>query len=432
MLDYKPIFEKYRDRLFGLDTTKTKLDISYYYHFPKTEKLEYDKAYSYLFNELERIKAKELYDFEYSCNMIQDELGDFIVFIHEYTRAYEMGGAELDFFVEYWDSENLKLLENSLSDFKGKINILQPLQSKLPEYNLLNKRNMNYHQVLLDAFIANKKHKTTYMSFFKREAQIAKRDNFVEFPDYFDGCQYILESYKNEITKQYNKRLTENDWVVASVKSGSGMKFEGEIVTDQSDKRIQDHLQYIAEDKEFVQNRGYENNHDYACFLKETGEVINDIWGQCNERKLCWQDIVQIEQGVYQAKEELLVQNSANLQTKFSQNNTTSEPLSEFEGFLRIKDQTIISSIVEIIRKDIKNSKSKNLTIALITVALQKKSYLPATINQTTYHRSLVGLFGKNIGTRSKFSEMYGEIIKEHYENQLNEYMKLLPKSIVE
>lgn len=193
------------------------------------------------------------------------------------------------------------------------------------------------------------------------------------------------------------------------------------------DNRIQDRLKYIAEDKEFVQNRGYQNNYDYACYLKETGEITNSIWERSNDRKIFWQDIVQIEQGVYQAKEELLVQNSANLHPKSLQNNTTSEPLSEFEGFLRTKDQTIISSIVEIIRQELKINKSKNLSVALITVALQRKGYLPKTINQTKFHTSLVAMFGNEIGQRNKFNEKFSEINKGYYEEELKECIKILP-----
>jgi hypothetical protein len=291
----------------------------------------------------------------------------------------------------------------------------------------INHNSMNYKLIILNAYTEHREQKTSYKSYFKREAQIANRDNFVEFADYFNGCQYVLVSYKKEITNQYNNRLTEYDWVVTSVKSGKGIKIENEVVTDESDKRIQDHLEYIAKDKEFVQNRGYVNNYDYPCYLNETGEITNDIWERSNDRKIFWQDIVQIEQGVNQAKEELLVQNSANLQPKSLQDNTISEPLSEFEGFLLTKDQTIISRIVEIISNDIKNSKSKNLTVALFTVALQKKSYLSTVLNKTQYHKALVGLFGENAGTRAKFNEKFNEIMQELYEKNLDEYIKRLP-----
>ena len=189
-----------------------------------------------------------------------------------------------------------------------------------------NHSSMNYKQIVLNAYTEHREQKTSYQSYFKREAQIAKRDNFVEFSDYFDGCQNVLESYKNEIIRKYKKRLTEDDWVVSSVKSGSGINFDGEIVTDLMDERIQDSLRRIADDKEFVQNRGYMNNYDYPCYLNETGEITNDIWERSNDRKFFWQDIVQIEQGVNYAREELELNDSISTTSIPLQNNSRSVP----------------------------------------------------------------------------------------------------------
>lgn len=290
-----------------------------------------------------------------------------------------------------------------------------------------NHSSMNYKQIVLNAYTEHREQKTSYQSYFKREAQIAKRDYFVEFSDYFDGCQNVLESYKNEIIRKYKKRLTEDDWVVSSVKSGSGINFDGEIVTDLMDERIQDSLRRIADDKEYVQNKGYINSLDYECNLTETGEITNSVWDHSNVRGLYWQDIIKIEQGVNDAKEELLEQNFPKSQTKSLENNTILDPLNEFAGFLLINNQTIISSIVEIIKSDLKNSKSKNLSTALFTVALQKKGYLASTINKTKYHNAFVGLFGKEAGTRAKFTEKVGEIAQDQYEGKLTEYINRLP-----
>ncbi len=175
-----------------------------------------------------------------------------------------------------------------------------------------NHNSMNYKLIVLNAHTEHLEQKTTYKSYFKREAQIAKRDNFVEFPDYFKGCQYILESYKNEIITKYNKRLTENDWVVASVKSGKGMKFGNELVTDQTDERIQDSLHRISEDKKHIKSRGYIDNSDYAFCLTETGQITNDIWSKNYERKLYWQDILNLERGVLEANDELCPKSTDN------------------------------------------------------------------------------------------------------------------------
>ena len=291
----------------------------------------------------------------------------------------------------------------------------------------INHNSMNYKLIVLNAYTEHCEQKTSYLSYFKREAQIAKRDNFVEFSDYFDGCQYIIKCYKDEIINQYNRRLTENDWVVASIKSGNGMKFGDEIVTDQSDKRLQEHLNRIEEEKKFIQSRGYINNFEYACCMTEAGEITNDIWVQNNEQKLYWQDIIRMEREVYQAREDLLVNNSNSTPTKSLQVNPVSEPIDVFSNFLKIKNQNTINSIVEIIRSDLKVSKAPNLSVALFTVALQKKGYLASTINKTQYHKALVALFGDEIGKRNKFNEKFSEVNLDLHDEKLEEYIKLIP-----
>ncbi len=107
--------------------------------------------------------------------------------------------------------------------------------------------------------------------------------------------------------------------------------------------------------------------------------------------------------------------------------NLSTEPFDIFSNFLLIKNQDSIRSIVEIIRSDLNVSKAPNLSVALFTVALQKKNYLSSTINKTKYHKALVGLFGKQAGTRAKFNEKFGEVNDELYETNLVEYIKRLP-----
>lgn len=163
---------------------------------------------------------------------------------------------------------------------------------------------MNFKLIVLNGYTEYRNEKTPYRSYFKREAKNNNRDYNVEFSDYFKGCQNAIKSYKDEIINQYNNRVTEKKWVVLSIKSGNGLKFGDEIVTDQSDKRLQDKLKSITEEQEFIQRR-YVYNYDYVCYLNETGGITNDIFEKSNDRKLYWQDIIQIEQGVLEAKEAI-------------------------------------------------------------------------------------------------------------------------------
>jgi hypothetical protein len=110
-----------------------------------------------------------------------------------------------------------------------------------------------------------------------------------------------------------------------------------------------------------------------------------------------------------------------------NKNNSPTESNNGFSNFLQIENQDIINSIVEIIRSDLKVSKAPNLSVALFSVALQKKSYLSSVINKTQYHKALVGLFGEAAGTRAKFNEWFGEINQGLHDVKLKEYVNRLP-----
>lgn len=110
-----------------------------------------------------------------------------------------------------------------------------------------------------------------------------------------------------------------------------------------------------------------------------------------------------------------------------NKNKSFTEPINVFSKFLQITNPDTIKSIVEIISSDLKVSKSPNLSVALFTVALQRKCYLSSVLNKTQYHKALVGLFGEKAGTRAKFNEKFNEIIQELYVTNLDEYIKRLP-----
>ena len=80
------------------------------------------------------------------------------------------------------------------------------------------------------------------------------------------------------------------------------------------------------------------------------------------------------------------------------------------------------------IDNELQTSKSKALTLALYTVALQHKNYLSKTINQTKFHETLIDTFGKEkVSGRPGFSEKYSEVNKGLYEEQLKNYINLIP-----
>lgn len=171
---------------------------------------------------------------------------------------------------------------------------------------------MNCKLIIAKAIDEYKNQKTTYLSYFKREAKIADRDDFIEFADFFNGCKSAIYDYKKNIENQYYKRFTENDLVLSAYKK---LLNDGQTV-DQNGKPIQEHIDYIENEKKFIKERGYENNYDYYCLLSEYGELAESIY-EMNYR-LNYSDIQNLEQIVIQAELELTVktQNKSEVQSK--------------------------------------------------------------------------------------------------------------------
>ena len=279
---------------------------------------------------------------------------------------------------------------------------------------------LNYKQVVLNAFLDNKEQKTPLKSYFKREAKLAEIDNFIENNDFINGCLHVIKLYKNEIQNQYQKRLTENDSVAKSINSGNGMKIDGVLVTDIKDERLQSALKEIDDNKKFVESRGYKNNLDYPCNLSTTGEITDDIFSQ--EVKLHWHEIELIEKSILETQESMLDE------VKDFTDGQNQKKIISFKDFFLIKDVEKIDSIITMIDNELQTSKSKALTLALYTVALQHKNYLSKTINQTKFHETLIDTFGKEkVSGRPGFSEKYSEVNKGLYEEQLKNYINLIP-----
>lgn len=269
---------------------------------------------------------------------------------------------------------------------------------------------MNYFQILLSAITEHREQKTPYKSLFKREAQKNLRDNFVEFEDFFAGCIHVVESYKKEILKLYNKALNEDAWVEQSILSGKGMIINGEHITDLSDERLIKSLFDIKSQREYVESKG-SKNYEYICSLSKTGEITSDVWEQEISRQINWQDVELIESEMLNAKNELF----------------ENELPESFNDFFHINKSDKIETIIQIIEKELISASSKALCTALITIALQNKNYIAKSINITKYHKALASTFGSKVGSRARFNEKYSEINLGSYEAELKKYTQLFP-----
>lgn len=216
---------------------------------------------------------------------------------------------------------------------------------------------MNYTVILLGAYTECTSQKTPFVSYFKQQAQIAKRDNFVEFIDFFNGCKAATGKYKKYIENQYNKRLTENDWVLKAYYQA----LQNGQTTDNKGESIQNHIDYIENDKKYVEKQGYENNHYYDCGITRKGDIAEHPFDI--KYKLYYYDIDQLEQGIIQAEQELIFVTTQPAITKQSQCNTGKSKRT-------IKE----SEIRNIFKQKLNNRKKQgtNLTEADIIISLLK------------------------------------------------------------
>ena len=159
---------------------------------------------------------------------------------------------------------------------------------------------MNYNKIIINGYNEKINQKTSYVSYFKSQAQIIKRDNFVEFSDFFNGCKLAIGRYKKEIEKQYNSRLHENDRFLRSYYQA----LQKGQTTDQKGEPIQSYIDYIENDKEFFIRQGYENSRDYAVGITEDGNIAEHSYDI--KYQLYYSDIDQLEKAIAQTEQELI------------------------------------------------------------------------------------------------------------------------------
>jgi hypothetical protein len=69
---------------------------------------------------------------------------------------------------------------------------------------------MDYSTIINNGYNTARHQGTSYVSYFKREAQKAKRDDFCENSDFFNGCKRAVLNYMNNIQLQLYKEQQEN------------------------------------------------------------------------------------------------------------------------------------------------------------------------------------------------------------------------------
>jgi len=129
---------------------------------------------------------------------------------------------------------------------------------------------MNYYQTVVNAITERIEQGSSYLSFFKREAQISKRDNFVEFSDFFNGCSNVVESYHKDLKRQFDERIEDQNHSIRLIKFG------------RADDHILSNTYSEAEKEEILKDFETQKQHiidlglsDYVCMISESGEITD-------------------------------------------------------------------------------------------------------------------------------------------------------------
>jgi hypothetical protein len=139
-------------------------------------------------------------------------------------------------------------------------------------------------------YIADKPEQKMFLiAYFKREAQKAK-EQYYDYAEFFGCLKIAITVGKEEIKKEYNKRLHQNDWALERYY----LAIQRGETTDPQGKSIQSHIEYITNDKKNIEQNGYEQFH-WKIGEDEQGFSI----------MLNYKQIELFEQAIIQAEQEL-------------------------------------------------------------------------------------------------------------------------------
>jgi len=159
---------------------------------------------------------------------------------------------------------------------------------------------MNYNKIIIDGYNENRTQQTAYVSYFKRVAQILKRDSFVEFTDFFNGCILAVGKYKNYIESQYNKEINEHDYMITCYKQGRVKNEQGVLITNKTE--LDEGVMKWEEKKQHIIKMGLSS--DYKCELSEKGDIVESLFDR--RYTLYYTDIVYLEDAITQAQSEFI------------------------------------------------------------------------------------------------------------------------------
>jgi len=268
---------------------------------------------------------------------------------------------------------------------------------------------MNCKRIVIKGYEELKTQDTPYLSYFMREAQFAHRNGLIEFTDFFNGCKVAISYYKKDIAYKYNKRLTENDWALHSY----NQKLSNGESIDENGKLIQDQIDYIESEKEFIKEKGYINNTDYCCLVTEFGDITDKPYEV--EYNLYYSEIDIIERSILQSENEMINEPDNKL-------NIIDYNKINFSNYLYHPNK---DALMNKLHEILDNSKGKNVAITIM--ALARLSYIVGYKSNKILYNSMRKEFG-DIGKDSGLNFFQNENNKKLYENDINQVIEILKR----
>jgi hypothetical protein len=148
---------------------------------------------------------------------------------------------------------------------------------------------INYLEIVIHGYHEARRQTTLYVPYFKREAQVAKRDDFCEFVDFFNGCRQTVQYLKHNIERQLNDQRLKHKQDMELYRQGKVKAEDGHLITDKSE--IDDYITRLKKQmagftlESFVVNNSGSIPHFSYSELKEIEQKIEQAEMELNNTK---------------------------------------------------------------------------------------------------------------------------------------------------
>jgi hypothetical protein len=219
--------------------------------------------------------------------------------------------------VGFGDMKNSNIINSNITNIgNNQINNLQ-------QQERIYQSNIDYKKLIIVGYEG--RGTMPYVPYFKQQAQIAKRNNFVEFADFFNACKIVVSDWQRNITSWCDDQVNElghriNYWqnlfIYDDTEWAERVKQNGDIVDDYSlskhhEEQQVDRVQKVKELEQEKEKWKYEK-HCVEIYLDDytikRGEEKRNVFDNTPRRQyitLKYNTLVEIKNQILQAEKDL-------------------------------------------------------------------------------------------------------------------------------